>query len=69
MLDNLYKNRGGKIKNLAKWIFIIEAIGAIITGLIWLDTDVDLILYGLFNESDFIKMNVTYIVGLKEKRV
>ena len=55
--------------NWAKWIFVIESIGVIITGLIWLDTDVDLILYGLFNESDFIKMNITYIVGLKEKRV
>ena len=47
MLDNLYKNIGGKIKNLAKWIFIIEAIGAIITGFVLLFTDDDLILYGL----------------------
>ena len=47
MLDNLYENIGGKIKNLAKWIFIIEAIGAIITGLVLLFTDEDLILYGL----------------------
>ena len=36
MLDNLYDNIGGKIKNWAKWIFIIEAIGAIITGLVFL---------------------------------
>ena len=47
MLDNLYENIGGKIKNWAKWIFIIEAIGAIITGLVLLFTDEDLILYGL----------------------
>ena len=47
MLDTLYENIGGKIKNWAKWIFIIEAIGAIITGLVLLCTDEDLILYGL----------------------
>ncbi|MDY5940028.1 MAG: hypothetical protein SPJ23_00045 [Eubacteriales bacterium] len=47
MLDNLYENIGGKIKNLAKWIFIIEAIGSIIAGLVLLFTDEDLILYGL----------------------
>ena len=33
MLDNLYENIGGKIKSWAKWIFIVEAIGAIITGI------------------------------------
>ena len=47
MLDNLYENIGGKIKNWAKWIFIIEAIGAIITGLVLLFTDEDFILVGL----------------------
>ena len=47
MLDNLYKNIGGKIKNWAKWMFIVEAIGAIITGLVFLFTDEDYILYGL----------------------
>ena len=47
MLDNLYENIGGKIKNWAKWIFIFEVIGAIITGLVLLFTDEDLILYGL----------------------
>lgn len=36
MLDNLYENIGGKIKIWAKWIFIIEAIGAIITGICFL---------------------------------
>ena len=47
MLDNLYENIGSKIKNWAKWIFVIEAIGAVITGLVLLFTDEDLILYGL----------------------
>ena len=32
MLDSLYENIGGKIKNWAKWIFIVEAIAAIIGG-------------------------------------
>ena len=36
MLDILYENIGGKIKNWAKWMFIVEAIGAIITGLVFL---------------------------------
>ena len=47
MLDNLYENIGSKIKNWAKVIFIIEAIGSIIAGLVLLFTDEDLILYGL----------------------
>lgn len=47
MLDTLYDNIGAKIKNWAKWVFVIEAIGAIITGLVLLFADVDLILYGL----------------------
>ena len=47
MLDNLYENIGGKIKNWAKWIFIIEAIGAVITGIALLATDDDFILVGL----------------------
>ena len=47
MLDNLYENIGGKIISWAKWIFVIEAIGAVITGLVLLFTDEDLILYGL----------------------
>ena len=33
MLDNLYENIGGKIKNWAKRIFIVEAIGSIITAM------------------------------------
>ena len=47
MLDSLYENIGGKIKNWAKWMFIFEAIGAVIAGLVLLFTDEDLILYGL----------------------
>ena len=33
MLDGLYQDIGKKIKSWAKWIFIVEAIGAVITGL------------------------------------
>ena len=33
MLDSLYENIGGKIKNWAKWIFIVEAICAVIAGI------------------------------------
>ena len=47
MLDELYTDIGGKIKNWAKWIFIVEAIGAIITGLVLLCTDADLVVSGL----------------------
>jgi len=47
MFDNLYENIGGKIKSWAKWIFIVEAIGAIITGVVLMATDEDLIVYGL----------------------
>ena len=47
MFDDLYYNIGGKIKNWAKWIFIVEAIAAIITGLVLLFAHEDLILYGL----------------------
>lgn len=47
MLDFLYENIGGKIKTLAKWTFIVEGIGAIITALALIFTDEDLILAGL----------------------
>ena len=30
MLDNLYSNIGSKIKNWAKWVFIVEAISSVI---------------------------------------
>ena len=33
MFDNLYDDIGGKIKGWAKWIFIVEAIGAVIAGI------------------------------------
>jgi|GEM_PF-1092379 len=36
MLDNLYTDIGVKIKNWAKWIFIVEAIGAVIAGIVLL---------------------------------
>ena len=34
MLDYLYENIGYKIKTLAKWLFIIESIGCILTAII-----------------------------------
>ena len=37
MLNSLlYENIGGKIKKLAKWIFILEAISSVITGAVFL---------------------------------
>ena len=42
----MYDNIGGKIKGLAKVIFIIEAIGTIIAGIVLLITG-DLALFGL----------------------
>lgn len=42
-----YDNIGGKIKNMAVWVFRIEAIAAVITGIALMGTDKDLILYGL----------------------
>ena len=46
MIDNLFKNIGDKIKGLARGIFIVEAIGSIISGLTMMFIDEDLILYG-----------------------
>ena len=43
----MYDNIGGKIKGLAKIMFIVEAIGAVITGIVLLATDDDLIFAGL----------------------
>jgi len=43
----MYDNIGGKIKGLAKIMFIVEAIGAVITGIVLLATDDDLIFSGL----------------------
>lgn len=42
----MYDNIGGKIKGLAKTMFIVEAIGAVITGIVLCATD-DLIFAGL----------------------
>lgn len=47
MLDNLYENIGGKVKSLAKCAFIVEAIGAIITGFVLVASDSGLAFYGL----------------------
>ena len=46
MFDILYENIGGKIKSYAKWVFIIEAICAVITGIAMIGTG-DMILYGI----------------------
>ena len=43
----MYDNIGGKIKGLAKTMFIVEAIGAVIMGIALLTTDDDFILAGL----------------------
>ena len=48
MLDNLYKNIGGKIKSWAKWIFIAEAIGAIMSGV------------ALFSKAEYDEIFVLY---------
>ena len=47
MLDNLYENIGGKIKSWAKWIFVVEAIAAIITGIILLFIGDEAALFGV----------------------
>ena len=46
VIENLYDNIGGKIKNLAKWCFIVEAIGAIITGFTLIFASSKNVLYG-----------------------
>lgn len=46
MLDNLYENIGGKIKGLAKFIFVIEAIGAIIAGTLFMFNNPNLTFVG-----------------------
>lgn len=47
MLDELYENIGGKIKNWAKWIFIVEVIAAVITGIALIVDDGDENLVGV----------------------
>lgn len=39
MLNSLYEGIGGKIKNWAKWMFIVEAIAAIIGGIVLVASD------------------------------
>lgn len=39
MLEKLYENIGVKIKSWAKWIFIVEAVSAIIGGFIMVGND------------------------------
>ena len=36
MFENLYENVGAKIKGLAKWIFFLEALSAVISGIVLL---------------------------------
>ena len=43
----MYDNIGKKIKGLAKWMFIVEAIAAAIAGLALMFTDEELIIFGL----------------------
>ena len=42
----MYDNIGSKIKGLAKAIFIVEALAAVITGIALMATDEELILFG-----------------------
>ena len=43
----MYDNIGGKIKGLAKASFIVAAIAEVLTGIVLMATDEDMILYGL----------------------
>lgn len=47
MLEKLYENIGGRIKNWAKWTFIVEAITAIIAGISIMVADIELIVTAL----------------------
>lgn len=46
MFDNLYENIGGKIKNLAKWTFIVETISAFLIGFGMIINDGDSFIFG-----------------------
>ena len=46
-MDTLYGNIGGKLKGLAKAMFIVETLAAIIGGIALIAIDEDLMLYGL----------------------
>ena len=48
MFDGLYENIGGKIKNLAKWTFYINAVLVVIAGVI---TSVGTLFSSLYNEG------------------
>lgn len=41
MLENLYADIGGKIKNWAKWVFIVESVSAIVSGIVLLSEEYD----------------------------
>jgi len=43
----MYDNIGGKIKGIAKAVFIVEAIAAVIAGIALVAIDEDLILFGV----------------------
>ena len=43
----MYDNIGGKLKGLAKVLFIVPAIAAVLAGIVLMSTDEHLILYGL----------------------
>lgn len=47
MLDNLFSDIGVKLKDSAKWIFVVEAIASIIGGIVMIFSDIELILIGL----------------------
>ena len=47
--DKLYENIGIKVKSLAKCVFIIETIVAIIAGVSFMATDEDLLLSGFLS--------------------
>ena len=48
MFDDLYEDIGGKIKNWAKWIFIVEAICSVIAGIV------------LFTEAEYDEIYILY---------
>ncbi len=47
MFESLYSNIGGKIKNWAMWIFVVEAIGAVAGALVLLFQGDEFIITGL----------------------
>ncbi len=47
MLDNLFSNIGFKLKDSAKWVFIVEATAAIIGGIVMIFSDFELFFLAL----------------------